>query len=98
MDWCPIPSFLITSNENEEDYRQILKKKKGIRDTYTLVAPSPEAEINPVIRHQFKQLYDIDLPEMGVGEDWYAQHDRSDDRRGGGLPSYVVRRIRALAG
>jgi len=41
-----------------------LKKKKGIRDTYTLVAPSPEAEINPVIRHQFKQLYDIDLPEQ----------------------------------
>ncbi len=40
-----------------------LKKKKGIRDTYTLEAPSPEAEINPVVRHQFKQIYDIDLPE-----------------------------------
>ncbi len=41
-----------------------LKKKKGIRDTYYLEAVSPEAEVNPVIRHQFKQLYDIDLPEV----------------------------------
>ncbi len=39
------------------------KKKKGIRDTYTLEAISSEAEINPVIRHQFRELYDIDLPE-----------------------------------
>ena len=41
-----------------------LKKKKGIRDTYYLEAVSSEAEVNPVIRHQFKQLYDIDLPEV----------------------------------
>ena len=41
-----------------------LKKKKGIRDTYYLEAVSPEAEVNPVVRHQFKQLYDIDLPEV----------------------------------
>ena len=41
-----------------------LKKKKGIRDTYYLEAVSAEAEVNPVIRHQFKQLYDIDLPEV----------------------------------
>ncbi len=40
-----------------------LKKKKGIRDTYSLQALSPEAEINPVVRHQFQQLYGIDLPE-----------------------------------
>ncbi len=40
-----------------------LKKKKGIRDTYTLQIVSEEAEVNPVIRHQFKQLYAIDLPE-----------------------------------
>ncbi len=39
-----------------------LKKKKGIRDTYFLETPSPEAEINPVVRHQFKQLYGIELP------------------------------------
>lgn len=41
-----------------------LKKKKGIRDTYTLTVPSTEAEINPVVRHQFKQLYGIELPEQ----------------------------------
>ena len=40
-----------------------LKKKKGIRDTFYLEAMSAEAEINPVIRHQFKQLYNISLPE-----------------------------------
>jgi predicted DNA-binding WGR domain protein/multidrug efflux pump subunit AcrA (membrane-fusion protein) len=41
-----------------------LKKKKGIRDTYYLEATTTEAEVNPVIRHQFKLLYDIDLPEV----------------------------------
>ena len=40
-----------------------LKKKKGIRDTYSLEVLSSEAEVNPVIRHQFKQLYGIELPE-----------------------------------
>lgn len=40
-----------------------LKKKKGIRDTYFLEPLTSEAEINPVVRHQFKTLYDIDLPE-----------------------------------
>jgi hypothetical protein len=40
-----------------------LKKKKGIRDTYSLEPIGTEAEVNPVVRHQFKQLYDIDLPE-----------------------------------
>ncbi len=40
-----------------------LRKKKGIRDTYTLEPLSDEAEVNPVIRYQFKLLYDIDLPE-----------------------------------
>ena len=41
-----------------------LRKKKGIRDTYYLEAVSNEAEVNPVLRHQFKQLYDIELPEV----------------------------------
>jgi hypothetical protein len=41
-----------------------LTKKKGIRDTYSLTATSSEAEVNPVIRHQFQQLYAIDLPEV----------------------------------
>ncbi|WP_425398481.1 AAA domain-containing protein [Aeoliella sp.] len=40
-----------------------LRKKKGIRDTFYLDTLSTDAEINPVVRHQFKQLYDIDLPE-----------------------------------
>ena len=40
-----------------------LSKKKGIRDTYWLQVLETEAEINPVVRHQFKQLYDIDLPD-----------------------------------
>ena len=40
-----------------------LQKKKGVRDTWFLEPLSDEAEINPVLRHLFKQLYDIDLPE-----------------------------------
>lgn len=38
--------------------------KKGIHDRYTLTALETTAEVNPVIRHLFKQLYDIDLPEQ----------------------------------
>jgi len=40
-----------------------LRKKKGIRDTYSLEPLSVEAEINPVVRHLFQQLYGIELPE-----------------------------------
>ncbi len=40
-----------------------LTKKKGVRDTFHLKTLDPVAEINPVVRHLFKQLYDIDLPE-----------------------------------
>ena len=40
-----------------------LTKTKGIKDTYHLEALSSEAEINPVLRHQFRQLYNINLPE-----------------------------------
>jgi predicted DNA-binding WGR domain protein len=40
-----------------------LNKNKGIRDTFSLEALSSEAELNPVLRHQFQQLYNIDLPE-----------------------------------
>lgn len=39
-----------------------LKKQKGIRDTYSLELQSSEAEINPVVRFEFKRLYNIDLP------------------------------------
>ena len=41
-----------------------LRRKKGVRDTYWLDILATEAEINPVVRHQFKQLYAIDLPEV----------------------------------
>jgi DNA polymerase III delta prime subunit len=40
-----------------------LKKNKGIRDTYELHPQSELAEVNPVIRHLFEQLYAIKLPE-----------------------------------
>lgn len=40
-----------------------LDVKKGIHDRYSLTAVDSQAEVNPVIRHLFKQLYDIDLPD-----------------------------------
>ncbi|APZ92304.1 AAA domain-containing protein [Fuerstiella marisgermanici] len=40
-----------------------LDVKKGIHDRYSLQAMDGEAEVNPVVRHLFKQLYDIELPE-----------------------------------
>ncbi|PQO38849.1 DNA helicase [Blastopirellula marina] len=40
-----------------------LSKKKGIRDTFQLEVLESDAEINPVVRHQFKQLYNIELPD-----------------------------------
>jgi len=40
-----------------------LTKTKGIRDTFQVEALSSEAEVNPVLRHQFRQLYNIELPE-----------------------------------
>jgi hypothetical protein len=40
-----------------------LTKKKGVSDAYLLEPLSTEAEINPVVRFLFKQLYDIALPE-----------------------------------
>ena len=39
-----------------------LTKKKGIRDTYSLQPTTTDAEVNPVVRHLFQQLYDIRLP------------------------------------
>ena len=40
-----------------------LVKNKGVRDTYALEPLSSEAEINPVLRRMFKQLYAIETPE-----------------------------------
>ncbi len=38
-------------------------KKKGVKDVYTLEITGTEAEINPVIIYQLKELYNIHLPE-----------------------------------
>ncbi len=40
-----------------------VKRKKGVRDQYTLQAADNIAEFNPALRYYLKQLYDIDLPE-----------------------------------
>ena len=41
-----------------------LVKKKGVRDSYWLQPLGTEAEVNPVVRHLFKQLHEIDLPAV----------------------------------
>jgi superfamily I DNA and/or RNA helicase/predicted DNA-binding WGR domain protein len=41
----------------------ILTKKVGVKDDYTLQLNSTEAEVNPVLVHQLKELYNIDLPD-----------------------------------
>jgi len=40
-----------------------LTKTKGVRDVYALEPLGTEAEINPMLRFQLKQLYAVDLPE-----------------------------------
>lgn len=40
-----------------------LARKKGVRDQYLLQTDSTEAEVNPVLRQQLRQLYGIVLPE-----------------------------------
>ncbi|HEY3630354.1 MAG TPA: DUF4011 domain-containing protein, partial [Jatrophihabitantaceae bacterium] len=40
-----------------------LTKKRGVRDSYRLTLTSTETEINPVLRHQLRELYGIELPE-----------------------------------
>lgn len=40
-----------------------LSRKKGVRDQFVLQCDETEAEFNPVLRHQLRQLYDIQLPE-----------------------------------
>ncbi|BDS07076.1 DNA helicase [Oceaniferula spumae] len=40
-----------------------LVKKKGVRDSWHLQAVGSVAEVNPVLRHYLKQLYNLDLPE-----------------------------------
>jgi len=40
-----------------------LTRKKGVRDQYLLQADTTEAEVNPVLRQQMRQVYGIALPE-----------------------------------
>ena len=40
-----------------------LIRRKGVRDQYVIQCEDGEAEFNPVLRHQLRQLYDIRLPE-----------------------------------
>lgn len=40
-----------------------LTKQRGVRDSYRLTLTSTEAEVNPVVRHQLRELYSIVLPE-----------------------------------
>ncbi|MGP0173466.1 AAA domain-containing protein [Pseudomonas sp. NCHU5208] len=40
-----------------------LVRKKGVKDQYVLKCEESIAEFNPVLRHQLRQLYDIQLPE-----------------------------------
>lgn len=40
-----------------------LSRKKGVRDQFVLQCDETEAEFNPVLRHQLRQLYDLQLPE-----------------------------------
>ncbi len=40
-----------------------LQKERGVRDVWKLEPLSNDAEINPVVRYLFQELYDIPLPE-----------------------------------
>jgi hypothetical protein len=40
-----------------------VEKRKGVRDAYILTPTTSEAEVNPVLRHQLRQLYGLELPE-----------------------------------
>ncbi len=71
-----------------------LNVKKGIHDRYSVEALDTQAEVNPVVRHLFRQLYDIVLPEFlerrdftirkHLGNDLFNAH-LSGDGFGGGL-------------
>ncbi len=40
-----------------------ITKRKGVKDSYELVADTTVAEVNPALRQHLRQLYAIDLPE-----------------------------------
>jgi superfamily I DNA and/or RNA helicase len=65
--------FIRWHNLKEEPERRIhsplllhpveLVKRKGVRDSWHLQPVGTVAEVNPVLRHHLKQLYNLDLPE-----------------------------------
>ncbi len=67
-----VPCFLHWHNLKEAPEERIvspllllpveLTKRKGVRDQYVLTPTTSEAEINPVLRHHLRQLYDLALP------------------------------------
>lgn len=68
-----VVAFLGWANLKEKPYEKYvsplilvpiqLSKQKGIKDKYAMQSLDSIAEINPVIRHLFRQLYDIVVPE-----------------------------------
>jgi hypothetical protein len=55
-----------------------LTKKRGVKDSYQLVADSSVAEVNPALRQHLRQLYNISLPETVD-----LQQNSVDDLRAG---------------
>lgn len=47
-----------------------VKKKKGVKDQYTLDIVGNEAEVNPVLVYWLRELYDIKLPDSVVLDDF----------------------------
>lgn len=47
-----------------------VKKKKGVKDQYTLDITGNEAEVNPVLVYWLRELYDIKLPDSIVLDDF----------------------------
>lgn len=66
--------------------------RKGLRDRYFLQATTSVAEVNPVVRHQFSQLYGVRLPEtvdLADGEELKFADDLSRTISAGDFPISV---------
>ncbi|MCE4052889.1 WGR domain-containing protein [Pseudomonas sp. Au-Pse12] len=58
-----------------------LSRKKGVRDQFMLQCDETEAEFNPVLRHQLRQLYDIQLPETVDLQNTSVEHIHAEIAR-----------------
>ncbi len=63
-----------------------LTKRRGVRDSYQLVAAGSVAEVNPALRQQLERLYGLDLPETV---------DLADDAALAGLHAVLAGQIEA---